>query len=256
MRRLHRPTRDRVLDEHTADRLADGILAVDDAPPGFQAVAGVIGQLGAPATDAERVGGDEVVASMLAVVSLETGQPPIPRRAPMTKRTFARLAAVSTVGAMSLFGALGAANALPGAAQDIASNMLSPLGLDVGNPNPNAAPHPDTRGQSASHDEAADTNSEDATNPDDASNPSDASGSSRTDGLTQAAGNVTNPTASAVLDTLTTGTPGPGLGSSVADAASGGADHVPTSVPASLPPAASNGEGSDHVPTSVPPQKP
>jgi hypothetical protein len=172
----------------------------------------------------------------------------------MSKRTFARLAAVSTVGALALFGALGAAGALPGAAQDVAGNVLAPLGLDVGNPNGNAEPHPDTRGQSTNHVHAAD-----ADTPDDTSTPNGAtpaSDSSRTDGLTNAAGNVTNPTASAVLNTLTTGTPGPGLGSSVSNAASGGHGEAPPEVPASLPPAPSNGQGSEHVPTSLPPQKP
>jgi hypothetical protein len=172
----------------------------------------------------------------------------------MSKRTFARLAAVSTVGALALFGALGAAGALPGAAQDVAGNVLSPLGLDVGNPNGNAEPHPDTRGQSTNHVEAAGTDgSDDATT---SSPPTEASNSSRTDGLTNAAGNVTNPTAADVLNTLTTGTPGPGLGSAVSDAASGGHGQSLPDVPASLPPAASNGQGSEHVPTSVPPQKP
>jgi len=263
MGRLHALTPDATLDERTADRMADGTMAIDDAPPGFQGVACVIGVLGAPATDAEGVGSDDAVAAMVAVLTLESGRTPSPGRTPMRKRTFARLAAVSTVGTLALFGALGAAGALPGAAQDVASNVLSPLGLDVGNPNGNAEPHPDTRGQSTEHNEASDADA-----PDDASSPSGttgatpasdgtgASNSSRTDGLTNAAANVTNPTAANVLNTLTTGTPGPGLGSSVSNAASGGHSQAPPDVPASLPPAASSGQGSEHVPTSIPPQKP
>jgi hypothetical protein len=254
MRRLRALTPGATLDERTADRMADGRMAIDDAPPGFQGVAGVIGELGAPATDAERVGGDHAVAAMVVVLALESGRSPSPGRTPIGTRTVARLAAVSTVGALALFGALGAAGALPGAAQDVASNVLSPLGLDVGNPNGNAEGHPDTRGQSTEHTQAAH-----ADVPDDGTNPSGAtpaSNSSRTDGLTNAAGNVTNPTAADVLHTLATGTPGPGLGSSVSDAASGGNSQAPSDVPASLPPAASNGQGSEHVPTSVPPPKP
>jgi hypothetical protein len=213
-----------MLDFDTADRMAAGTMAVDDAPPGFQAVAVVIGRLGAPATVAERLGGHEVVASMRAVVSRVGGPPPIPRRAPRAKGSFARLAAVSTVGALVLFGALGSANALPGAAQDIATSILAPFGLDVGNPNQHAGTHPDTRGRSGDH----------------VGGPS---GSSRTDGLTNAAGHVTNGTASGALNSVTNGTPGPGLGSATADAASGGKDGAPSSLP-------SGSEDPGHAPTN------
>jgi hypothetical protein len=61
----------------------------------------------------------------------------------MKRRRIAQLSAAATVGAVSLFGGLAAANALPGAAQGVASEMLSHLGLQVGTPNDHAGTHPD-----------------------------------------------------------------------------------------------------------------
>jgi hypothetical protein len=63
---------------------------------------------------------------------------------------------------------------------------------------------------------------------------------SRLDGLETAAGNVTNDTASAVIETLIATEPGPGFGAAVAAVASDGHANVPTNVPAT-PEQASNG---------------
>jgi len=201
-----------MLDFDTADRMAAGTMAVDDAPPGFQAVAVVIRQLGAPDTVAERLGGHEVVASMRAVLSHVAAPPAYRRRAPRSRGSLVRLAAVSTVGALVLFGALGSANALPGAAQRIATSILAPFGLDVGNPNQHAGTNPDTRGQSGVH----------AT----ANRAHGPSGSSRSDGPANAANAANN-----------------GLGSSTASDASGGHAQVPTSIP-------SGSDSSGHAPTN------
>ena len=61
---------------------------------------------------------------------------------------------------------------------------------------------------------------------------------SRADGLENAAGHVTNDTASAVIETLIATEPGPGHGAAVSDVASDGHANVPTDVP---PAQASNG---------------
>ena len=65
---------------------------------------------------------------------------------------------------------------------------------------------------------------------------------SQGDGLATAAGNVTNDTASAVIETLIATEPGPGLGTAVSEVASGGQANVPTDVPPALPDQASNGQ--------------
>jgi len=66
---------------------------------------------------------------------------------------------------------------------------------------------------------------------------------SRVEGLENAAGRVTNDTASTVIGTLIGTEPGPGLGSAVSEVASDGHANVPTDVPpATLPEQASNGQ--------------
>jgi hypothetical protein len=57
------------------------------------------------------------------------------------------------------------------------------------------------------------------------------SSDARLEGLTTAAGNVTNEHASAVIETLIVGTPGPGFGADVATVASDGHSQAPTDVP-------------------------
>jgi hypothetical protein len=64
---------------------------------------------------------------------------------------------------------------------------------------------------------------------------------SRLEGLENAAGNVTNDTAAAVIETLIATEPGPGLGAAVAAVASDGHANVPTDVPPATPEQASNG---------------
>ncbi|HEX9505128.1 MAG TPA: hypothetical protein VGA62_03885, partial [Acidimicrobiia bacterium] len=114
-----------LLDESTAERLLEGQLLVDDAPPRYRRVAEAVALAGAEATDAELANKSEAVAMIAARLQREAAwDTPIARRSSMSKRRFAQLAAASTVGAISLFGGLAAANTLPGAAQGVASDML------------------------------------------------------------------------------------------------------------------------------------
>jgi hypothetical protein len=251
MRRLRTRAaiRDGMLDESTAERLVGGALAPDDAPPDYRTVASLIEQLGAPATEHERAQGADVVVSMLVVLSPESSQTtPAPRRTSMSNRRFTQLAAAATVGVMTLFGGLVAATALPGAAGGAAQTVVGNLGLgSSGTPDD----HADVRGQSDARSQA-DPNT---------TTPTSVDPSLRADGIATAAGNVPpDSTAKGVLDTLTTGVPGPGLGAAVAAAASDGKAQVPTSVPPApapavpptVPSAASDGPGGSHVPTSLP----
>jgi hypothetical protein len=247
--RFHTKARDLVLDDGTAERMLRGDVAVDDAPPGYRTVVAAIDTLAAPPTAREREGRTEAVASMLACLSPATDQTDLsPRRIPRSKRRLTQLTAAGSIAAVALFGGLTAASGLPGAAGGVAHSMLDGLGLaSSGTPNSNSDPHPETRGQSDSHPTA---DGSDAT--DNTATATDADSSSRSDGLTTALGNVTDngasDTASAVLNTLVDGTPGPGLGGEVSSAASDGNAHVPTSVP----PAAQDTPAGSHVPTSLP----
>ncbi|MCU1461785.1 MAG: hypothetical protein JWO37_1860 [Acidimicrobiales bacterium] len=67
----------------------------------------------------------------------------------MLSRT--KLAAAGLTGALALTTGLAAANALPGAAQDVASDALAKVGVSVPGPNDHAGDHPNTRGQSTDH---------------------------------------------------------------------------------------------------------
>jgi hypothetical protein len=209
----------------------------------------VIDTLAAPATAREQDGRSDAVALMLAHLTPETDQTVLtPRRIPMRKRRVTQLTAAGSIAALTLFGGLTAASALPGVARDIAHNVLDGLGLaSSGTLSSHSDPHTDTRGQSGSH-PAADGS--EAT--DHAQSAPFTDTSSRSDGLTTALGNVTDngasDTASAVLNTLVNGTPGPGLGGDVSGAASDDNSHVPTSVP----PSASDTLAGDHVATSLP----
>lgn len=65
--------------------------------------------------------------------------------------TKAKLAAAGLAGALTLTTGLAAANALPGAAQQAASEALAKVGVSVPSPNSHSGGHPDTRGKSATH---------------------------------------------------------------------------------------------------------
>jgi hypothetical protein len=144
--------RDATLDESTADRLLRGRLPVDDAPPRYRGVAELTTLMRAEPTGVELGGETEAVATITAAI--RTGSEsvtPHSRRTPMSKQRIAQLAAAGTVATMSLFGGLAAANALPGAAQGVASDVLGQLHITVPHPNDHAGTHADSRGQSSAH---------------------------------------------------------------------------------------------------------
>ena len=60
-----------------------------------------------------------------------------------------KVAAVAASLGLVLSGGLSAAGALPGAAQDVAHDVLGTMGISVPDPNTNAGDHPDTRGDHA-----------------------------------------------------------------------------------------------------------
>jgi len=92
-----------------------------------------------------------VVGSMVASLAREAAPRSSWRWIMASKRRLASVAAACLVGGVSLFSGLAAANALPGAAQSVASDMLSKVGVSVPDPNSHAATHPNVRGQSSDH---------------------------------------------------------------------------------------------------------
>jgi hypothetical protein len=140
------------LDESTAERLLDGSMSSDDAPPAYRFVAHSLDALRGAATGTELASESVAVAAMVACVADQVMAVAAPRRSIMgTKRRLVSITAASLIGGATLFTGLAAANALPGAAQSVASDMLSKVGVSVPDPNSHAGAHPDGRGQSSDH---------------------------------------------------------------------------------------------------------
>jgi hypothetical protein len=137
------------LDMETADRLLAGAVAPEDAPPGYAEVARLLEAVSAEPASHELAREAEVVA-MVASAVRSSSNTHSPRRSFMpfalsrpriTVTLVAAALAACTVG-------LASASALPGAAQDIASEMLAKVGISVSGPNDNAGTHPNVRGTS------------------------------------------------------------------------------------------------------------
>ncbi len=150
------------LDQGTADRLLRG-LHPDDAPPGFAEVAATLTAL-ADVEPADTGAARTMVAAMAADIQAAADPSVIDRRSDVDvkgrERNFLRVKVVTVATAAVLIGSGGLAMAgeLPGAAQSVASSMLSKLGVDVPGPNEHAGDHPDTRGDSGtSSGESADS---------------------------------------------------------------------------------------------------
>lgn len=140
------------LDDGTAERLLDGSMSSDDAPPAYRLVAHSLDRLRADTTGTELAGESVAVAAMVACIADQARTVASPRRSMMgTKHRLVSVTAASLLGAASLFTGLAAANALPGAAQSIASDMLRKVGVSVPDPNSHASAHPNGHGQSSDH---------------------------------------------------------------------------------------------------------
>ena len=119
------------LDGDSAERLASGRTAPDDAPPGYEGVASLLHSL-ASAAGPEPKGEAETVAAMAAVLAHTTPTSLSSRRrqSMITKLVPAKVAAVA-VGALLSTGAAAAAGALPDPVQSAVSDALGAVGLQV-----------------------------------------------------------------------------------------------------------------------------
>jgi len=139
-----RPNR-HALDEGSASRLLQGIVHPDDAPPGYGAVADLLNSaarlpLGAVS---EEVAAATVSAMVEVIRDALVRTPEISRRKTMLGKLLAgkALAAVAVIG-LTASGAAAATGSLPDPAQEVVSDALSKVGVDV--------PHPN-HGKSAGH---------------------------------------------------------------------------------------------------------
>jgi hypothetical protein len=136
------------LDLNTADRLLAGDIAPEDAPPGYGEVAAVVrAVLTEPAVD--ELDGEAKMVALVTLSLRESSSGPSPRRSLMPfALTRPRLSAALVAALLACTAGLASAGSLPGAAQDIASEMLAQVGIAVPGPNDNAGTHPDVRGSS------------------------------------------------------------------------------------------------------------
>jgi hypothetical protein len=139
------------LDTDTVDRLLAGAIAPADAPPGYAEVARFLRAVSAEPSPEELARETETVGIVAAAVrsSLEA-------RSQSPRRSFVpfalsrpRVTAALVAATLACSASLASAGALPGAAQDVASSMLSKLGVSVPGANENAGTHPDERGTSS-----------------------------------------------------------------------------------------------------------
>jgi len=150
------------LDTDTADRLLAGTVAPEDAPPGYSEVASLL--TAAHAADGVVLGRRDDLAMARFVAAARASRETSTRspRRPSLHRV-KPIAALVTI-ALTCTTGLALAGTLPGAAQDVASEMLAKVGVDVPGPNDKAGTHPSVRGQSDVSNDA----SEDANSPEDA----------------------------------------------------------------------------------------
>src|SRR6266536_2984794 len=141
------------LDRDTLDRLLVGAIAPEDAPPGYAEIARTLRSAAAAPTPEELAGEREAVATVAAAVRSH----PVPSVRRSARRSSvhsvlrkAKVAVLVLSGAFVAMTGLAAAGTLPGAAQDVAHDMLAQVGISVPGANSHAGAHPDTRGSSSS----------------------------------------------------------------------------------------------------------
>ena len=183
------------IDIETGDRLLSGVLDPEDAPDRLSAVAALLQAAAVPTSGAL----DGEAATVDAVVAVIRSAPAfVPPPTKTSRLTRAKIAAAGLAGALSMTTGLAAANALPGAAQQVASDALSKVGVHVPSPDDEAGEHPAVRGKSDDHNDSTGT----SVPASDAAHPDNQGGE--------------------ISDLAHTTDPGPGHGATVSDAASDG----------------------------------
>ena len=114
------------LDAGTADRLLEGRVAPDDAPPGYAEVAGLMQTLAADLPSRPAAAGEGTIRMMAKVVGIS--DPPKPRRRPHPLRgPIVALAMVVSLGTTGVAFAGG----LPDAAQRVVSTWFQTIGVTI-----------------------------------------------------------------------------------------------------------------------------
>jgi len=237
------------LDDRTVDRLLAGTATAQDAPPGYERVAALL-SAARPVPASEQLPLEAAtVAMMQGAISTQVPLTSTRRKKMLGKVLTAKVAAVAGALMLTATGAAAATGSLPGAAQQVASDALSKIGISVPGHNSHAGEHPDSRGKSADHANKGQSDDDHTTGPNEhahfgqctaqaasAGHPND---NSAVAGATDCT-NVTHPGNSS----------GDDHGQSGDDHGSSG-EHTPPSTPAG-PPAST--PGSDHAHATTPNQ--
>lgn len=135
-----RPNR-HTLDEDSATRLLQGHVHPDDAPPGYSAVAGLLNSAARlPLSPVDEEAAATTVSAMVEVIRDAAPAPEIARRKTMLGKLLAgkALAAVAVLG-LTATGAAAGTGVLPDPAQNVVSEAVSHVGIDI--PRGNSADH-------------------------------------------------------------------------------------------------------------------
>ncbi|CAN5170366.1 hypothetical protein BH18ACT14_BH18ACT14_17160 [soil metagenome] len=140
------------LESDTADRLLAGLVAPEGAPAGYGRVVRLLEAASAEASSEELAREPETVAAMAAALRLRVHRNPAASRRSFVPFALSRPRLTAAVLAAAFAASCGMASAgsLPGAAQDVASEMLAKVGITVPGANETAGTRPDVRGNSAS----------------------------------------------------------------------------------------------------------
>ena len=134
------------LDEDSADRLLQGLVHPDDAPPGYAAVADLLASAAQLplATTVDEDAASATVSAMVEAIRSAPSAPETQRRSSMVKKLLAgkALAAMAVV-ALTASGAAAATGSLPDPVQGVVAGAVSHVGVDI--------PQPGDHGKSAGH---------------------------------------------------------------------------------------------------------
>lgn len=138
-----------VIDDDTLERMLDGRVDPEDAPPGYSEVARVLGAAAAPVDGVRLLREAEDVAAASALVSggSPATTPSVGRSRKMKTRGHRlKIAALAALGTLAGSTGLAAAGVLPDAAQDAFSEVFGRVGISV----PASDDHPASSGSEIS----------------------------------------------------------------------------------------------------------
>jgi hypothetical protein len=141
------------LDDRSVNRLLNGEVTAEDAPPGYARVAALLSAARPVPATTELPLEAAMVSVMQSAISTEAplASTSTRRKKMLGKVLSAKAAALAGVVMLTATGAAAATGSLPGAAQQVASDALAKVGISVPGPNSHAGEHPDSRGSSAVH---------------------------------------------------------------------------------------------------------